>query len=281
LGRVLDAGSWALARFEYPFEVVDVRPQDRQKDDVKMMTKDGINITTSVGVTFRFETEDQLPSHEDPFPFDRPIVRRAAYDQTVDAGGKVQDWRSATVGAAAGALTEIVAESRLDELAHPGQGGVLPYPSINRQMRRSTRAKMGKQGVTVTDTRLARFELPEAVLEEYLTHWRVYTDKKRRLEEVEGQAALIEETEIARARAGALVLQAILEGLQRARRIDPNASSRRIVAIRLIDTLQAMARRSQDVSPLPDQLLFSLGSLRRQLLEGGDRNELPEERPTP
>jgi regulator of protease activity HflC (stomatin/prohibitin superfamily) len=148
-------------------------------------------------------------------------------------------------------------------------------------MRQVTRAKMAKQGVTVTDTRLGRFELPDEVLEKYLAYWRVYTDKKRRLEEVEGQAALLKEAEIARAKASALMFQAILEGLQRAQRIDPDASSKRIVAIRLIETLQAMARRSQDVSPSPDQLMVSLGNLRKQLLEGGKGNEPPDEQPTP
>lgn len=282
LARVLDPGSWILARFEYPSQIVDIRPQDRQNDEVKMMTKDGINVMTSVSVTFHIDSKDQSPSPEVQFPYNRPFARRAAYDRTVSGDDKVKNWESATVGAAAGALIEIVANSRLDELAHPEQGGVLPYPSLNREMRRSARAKMAKQGVTVTNTRLGRFELPDAVLEKYLTYWRVYTEKKRRLEEVEGQAALLEETEIARARASALMFQAIIEGLQRAKRIDPDASSRRIVAIRLIETLQAMARRSQDVSPLPDQLMVSLGSLRRQLLEGGEGDdEPPEEQPTP
>jgi len=279
--RVLDSGSWILGRFEYPARIVDIRPQDRQNDDAKMMTRDGINITASVGVTFHIESNEQAPSHEVPFPFDRPHARRAAYDQTVSGDGKVKDWQSSTVGAASGALAGIVADSRLDELAHPGQGGVLPYPSLNREMRKATRARMAGQGVTVTDTRLGRFELPDAVLEKYLTYWRVYTDKKRRLEEVEGQAALLQEAEIARAKASALMFQAILEGLQRAKRIDPDASSRRIVAIRLIETLQAMARRSQDVSPLPDQLMVSLGSLRRQLVEGGEGIEPPDEQPAP
>jgi hypothetical protein len=183
--------------------------------------------------------------------------------------GNVGDWRSASLGAAKSALAEIVAESRLDELAHPMQGGIQPYPSRNRQMRRVTRTNMEKQGVTVTDTRLGRLELPEAVLEKYLEYWRVYWEKRRRLEEVEGQAALLEETEIAKARASALMFQTILEGLEQAKQVDEDASSRRIVAIRLIERLQAMAQRSQDLSPIPDQLILSLANLRTQLLDDG------------
>ena len=69
------------------------------------------------------------------------------------------------------------------------------------------------------------------------------------------------------------MFQAILEGLQRARRMDEDVSSRRILALRLIEILQAMAQSSQDVSPVPDQLLTSLGRLRQQLLEDGRRDD--------
>jgi regulator of protease activity HflC (stomatin/prohibitin superfamily) len=271
--RVLGPGTQFLARFEYPVQTIDLRPQDRHTDDARMMTKDGIDVTASVGVTFHIMSNDQAPSHETPFPFDRLSARRAAYAQTVMGDGLVGDWKSSSLKAAESALAEIVAESRLDELAHPMQGGIQPYPSRNRQMRKVTRANMEKQGVTVTDTRLGRLELPGAVLEKYLEYWRVYWEKRRRLEEVEGQAALIEETEIAEAKANALMFQATLDGLQRARQADQDEISRRVVALRLIEALQAMAMRSQDVTPLPDQLIVSLADIRRQLLEDGRGEE--------
>jgi hypothetical protein len=201
----------------------------------------------------------------------------AAYAQTVLADGKIRDWRSTGLASAKSALAEIVSESRLDELAHPMQGGIQPHPSRNREMRRVTRDEMARQGVTVTDTRLGRLELPEAVLEKYLEYWRVYMEKKRRLDEVEGQPPLFEEKEIARARASALMFEAILEGLQRAKRTDPDGLSRRVVAVRLIETLQALARRSQDVSPLPERLMTSLGNMRSQLLDDGKGVESPDE----
>ncbi|UCG22837.1 MAG: hypothetical protein JSW55_11710, partial [Chloroflexota bacterium] len=68
--RVLGPGICHLARFERPFTIIDLRPQDRQKDEATMMTRDGIDITASVGVTFHIESNDQSPSHDVPFPFD-------------------------------------------------------------------------------------------------------------------------------------------------------------------------------------------------------------------
>lgn len=265
--RVLGPGSQFLARFEYPFAVIDLRPQNRSTDATKLMTTDGIEITASVGVTFHIAYIKKRPTEDVPFPFDRQAARKAAYAQTNKGGGQVSDWRAASLGVAIGQLEEIVGESRLDELAHPMHGGIKPIPSRNRMMRQQTQVKMQPHGVTVTDTQLGRFELPEPVLHKYLEFWRVYWEKRRRLEEAEGQAAVIEETEIARARASALMLQAIVEGLQRAKTMDQEASSRRILAIRLIETLQTMARRSQNLSSVPDHLLVSLGRLRQQLLE--------------
>jgi regulator of protease activity HflC (stomatin/prohibitin superfamily) len=275
--RVLGPGTQFLGRFERPFALVDLRPQDRQSNETRMMTKDGIDIKASVGITFQISSNDQTPSHEVTFPFEPKFARMAAYAQTVLADGKIRDWRSTGLASAKSALAEIVSESRLDELAHPMQGGIQPHPSRNREMRRVTRVEMARQGVTVTDTRLGRLELPEAVLEKYLEYWRVYMEKKRRLDEVEGQPPLFEEKEIARARASALMFEAILEGLQRAKRTDPDGLSRRVVAVRLIETLQALARRSQDVSPLPERLMTSLGNMRSQLLDDGKGVESPDE----
>lgn len=271
--RVLGPGVGYLTRFERPFAIIDLRPHDRHTDESAMMSRDGIEIKASVGVTFHIESNDQLPSHDVPFPFDRQAVRNAAYAQTINNDGKVIDWKPISLIVATGQLAEIVGESWLDELAHPTQGGVQPYPSRNREMRRATRAIMRERGVTITDTRLGRLELPEAVRDKYLEFWRVYWEKKRRLEEAEGEAALLEETEIARARANALMFLAILEGLQRARTMTGDTSSTRIVALRLIEALQAMARRSQDESPVPEHLLSALGRLRRQLLDKGQIDE--------
>jgi regulator of protease activity HflC (stomatin/prohibitin superfamily) len=271
--RVLGPGVRYLARFERPFAIIDLRPQDRHTDESTMMTRDGIEITASVGVTFHIESNDQLPSHDVPFPFDRSAVRKAAYAQTITGDGNVIGWKPISLGVATGQLAEIVGESWLDELAHPTQGGVQPYPSRNREMRRATRAIMKDQGVTITDTRLGRLELPEAVRVKYLELWRVYWEKKRRLDEAEGEAALIEEKEIARARANALMFMAILEGLQRARTMAGDESSTRIVALRLIEALQTMARRSQEESPAPEYILGTLSELQKQLLEDGQGEE--------
>jgi len=274
--RVLGPGTQYLARFEYPFAVIDLRPQERSTEASKLMTSDGIEVTATVGVSFHIAAHDQPPTPQVPFPFDRQAARRAAYAQTSKDEGKINDWQSAALGAAVGQLQEIVGESRLDELAHPMQGGIQPRPGRNRMMRRGTRAKMQDLGVTVTDTQLGRLELPQAVLHKYLDFWRVYWEKRRRLDEAEGQAEIIEVMEIARVRASALMFQAILEGLQRAKAMDQGAS-KRILAIRLIETLQTMARRSQDISPVPDHVLASLRHLRLQLLEDSPSGDNPDE----
>ena len=68
------------------------------------------------------------------------------------------------------------------------------------------------------------------------------------------------------AEAEAIMLQAIAEGLQRARRAGRDVPSREVVALRLIESLEAMARNSGQVLPLPDQLMPQLGSIREQLM---------------
>jgi hypothetical protein len=54
--------------------------------------------------------------------------------------------------------------------------------------------------------------------------------------------------------------------LQRAQSSGTKISSRQIVALRLIESLEAMAKNSELVLPLPERLMPQLGSIRQQLL---------------
>ncbi|MCA9960819.1 MAG: hypothetical protein KC443_17385, partial [Anaerolineales bacterium] len=80
-----------------------------------------------------------------------------------------------------------------------------------------------------------------------------------------GQATVLEEKEIARAEAEMTMIQAIVDGVQRARRDGQPANMSEIVALRLVDALEQMAHQSQRLYPLPQGLLPQLEQMRRQL----------------
>jgi hypothetical protein len=74
------------------------------------------------------------------------------------------------------------------------------------------------------------------------------------------------EEEMARAEAESEMLHAIVEGINQAQLENQHTGSRELVAIRLIEILEKLAHNSQQISPLPADLLPQLQDLNRQLL---------------
>jgi hypothetical protein len=82
---VLGAGTHFLRRFETLREAYDLREVERTKDNVKMMTKDGLPIIVNeMRVRFRIRAR-QVRTEANPYPVMTQAVRRAAYSRKVSA----------------------------------------------------------------------------------------------------------------------------------------------------------------------------------------------------
>lgn len=276
--RVLGPGRHDLERFEFARSLIDLRPQERESDEVKLMTSDGINITTSLTVTFQILWGDDKPTKEKPFPFDTEAVKTAAYSETVLPDGSISRWDSLAMLITSGQLRAVVAEYRLDDLIVSEANGIDIHHRLQMEMERRARNIMRGYGVKVRGTRLGALELPKEVEALRKKYWQANWDTQRTRKKTDGEVKVLEEQEFARAEAEAVMLRAIAEGLQRAQRAGRNISSREVVALRLIESLEAMAKNSEQVLPLPDRLIPHLGSLRQQLmLTSGAASEAAEE----
>ena len=105
----------------------------------------------------------------------------------------------------------------------------------------------------------SRLRKPDAILV-ISAHW----EEKARLSKADGEATAVEELEIARAEAEVAMIQAILDGIQRARRSGAATRTSEIVALRLIDGLERMAEQSRH-KPNMLTLLTELDELRSDL----------------
>jgi regulator of protease activity HflC (stomatin/prohibitin superfamily) len=264
--RVLGPGRHTLDRFEFPWTLVDLRPQEREVENVKMMTSDGIELTTSLTVTFQIMRGDEKPSRTNPFPYDEEAVRMAAYSETNQPDGSTGYWDSLPAIITAAQLRTIVAEERLDELILSDPNGIDVHRRLQLEMERRARAALRNFGVILRGTRLGVMELPDEVEAQRKKFWQAHWNTQRTLQIADGEAEALESYELARAEAEAIMLKAIAEGLQRSSRSGRNISSREVVALRLIESLEAMAKKTEQVLPLPTQLIPQLGNLRQQLL---------------
>ena len=267
--RILGSGVHLLGRFEYVHAILDLRPQERTATDVRLTTRDGIEVKADVTLIFRLDTGGEFPSRTQPYPFDEEAVRQAAYNQTVLPEGGVSTWDSAPIGAASGALAKIIANYRLDELLH-ARAAAEPYQAIRAELTHKIRPMLANQGIELAGLHISRLELPEEVANQYIDYWRTHWQTQIRLLQADGEAMALEEVEIARAEAEMTMIQAIVEGVQRAQQSADADNMREIVALRLVEALEKIARQSQQEIPLPITLLPQIDTIHRQLAAGGE-----------
>lgn len=265
--RVLGVGRYYLGRFESIRSVLDLRPQEREASNIPLVTKDGINLSTTLAVTFSLSNGGHTPTKARPYPFNEAAVRLAAYTETGQDDGSISNWESAALNATIGQLKSTVAKFRLDELIYPNRPSADPHQTVHHEMERKARDAAARFGVDIISTRLGRLELPEIVTDQRIKVWQATWKKQELINQADGAAAALEETEMARAEGEAAIITAIAEGIQRARRDGNSSSTREIVALRVLESLERMARQSQHLPAEPVQNVVSqLQNLHRRLL---------------
>jgi regulator of protease activity HflC (stomatin/prohibitin superfamily) len=207
-----------------------------------------------------------MPTKAEPFPYDETAVKTAAYDQTVIAPFTVSTWEDTPINIAKGTLKAIIGQLRLDEILQPNATAVEPHLTISRQLERRTRLALLDRGIDLVSLQLGRFQFDDSITNQYIEYWQTRWKIKADLTLADGQARAFEEREVARAEAEITMIQAIVEGVRRAQQEGHTGTIREIVAMRLIESLEKVARRSQNLAPLPTSLLPRLNEMRQELL---------------
>ena len=267
--RILPAGKHRLGRYEYIHAALDLQPQERVLDEFAAFSRDGIELRVGLSIVYRLKMGSQVPTRENPYPYDETAVRTAAYAQTViDDRGTISTWEDTPINMAKGTLTAILAGFRLDEIIAPERAGEEPYRTLRNELLRQLRLKLDNLGIDLQAVGIHRIDLPIGVNEQYIDYWKSHWESQMLLNMIDGEATAVEEMEIAQAEAEIMMIQAIQEGIQRAKREGSTAHMEEVVALRLVEALEKMARQSQRLSPLPNTLLPQLDGLRKQLSSG-------------
>ncbi|MCA9872342.1 MAG: SPFH domain-containing protein [Anaerolineales bacterium] len=262
--RIIPPGKHKIGRFEYIHTLVDLRPQERHLSDVVLLTRDGIDLTADITLSFRIETGGTAPTRDNPFPYSSEAVRLAAYSEIDRGDDLLFTWQDIPGNIARGVLAGIVLRFRLDELLHP-EGRRDPYLTLNQELERLLRNSLEDVGIELLSAHIGRLEMEPEVAQQYIDFWRADLDARAQLTLAEGQANSLAEMEIARAEAELVMIQAILEGLENARRAGGAGTVREVVALRMIEALERLARQSEPLQTLPATLLPQLTSWQQQL----------------
>lgn len=295
--RVLKPGLNDLGAYEYIHSMVDLRQQERERSR-EFLTKDGIQIKINVGVIFRVASNDNLlrnpvlldtdvaninaatrPTNSNLYPYGNIAVRRAAYTKTVlkKDGSQVNSWHALPWVLTQARVRKAVQELRYDELFAPDDPDRQPHPALRRQVTQATRVTLRRFGVHLIDVRLGPITPLESVTGQHIESWQAFWKKQERITQAQGEAQVIEETALARREAERVMLQAIIEAVQQAEQEHGSDVTRSIVALRVVETLDRMARRSERFGyPAGHTLIHQLENLQAALHDevqaGGDQN---------
>ena len=264
--RTIVAGSHVLNSFEYVKAILDLRPQERNHFKVRLQSREGLEVTTDASVTFRISTGGAPATPRQPYPFDADAARKLAYAEINLPEDRVANWEGSALGTVVGILGKIVAAFSIDELLQDSQTEIGSHLTIRRQVEREARTKLSDQGIDLQRVRIGRFRFPEDVTSQHVESWSAFWDTQTELTRVDGEAVAIEEMEIARAEAEMEMIQAIVAGVQQAKQQGYGGTESVVVAMRLIEALEKLARQSQTDISLPDEMLPQLQSLHQQLL---------------
>ncbi len=265
--RLIPSGKHKIGRYEYIHALVDLRPQERHLSEVALLTRDGIDLTADVTLTFRIDTGGAVPTRDTPFPYSPDAVRLAAYTEINRSDTEIFTWQDVPGNMARGILAGIIIRFRLDELLHP-EGQRDPYLTLNQELERLLRTALDDAGLELLSAHIGRLEMKPEVAQQYIDFWRADLDARAKLTIAEGEANSLAELEIARAEAELVMIQAIMEGLENARRMGGVSAMREVIALRMIEALEKVARQSQPFQALPNNLLPQLVDWRQQLDAG-------------
>ena len=263
--RLLNSGTYGLDRFERVHSVLDLRPQDRSDADVRLHSREGLEVRTYVGLTFRVSQGAGVESEERPFPFDPRAVKSLAYERYNLPDGKLSDWEDTAVAVATGILASTVARFSLNQLLQEEETEVGAHLTIRRDVEQETKARLRERGIDLVTMRIGRFRFPEEVTEQYIEQWRTIQENATRQNVVEREAIALQASEIARAEAELELVRALTASMANARRQGFTGTLNDVLAVRFVQALERLARQSGLEMPLPDDLLPQLQNLQQQL----------------
>ncbi len=259
------------------YQALDLQRQFRSTR-IDALTRDGIQVEVPCGTSFQIDSGQAAVQIGEPWPYRKSAAFTALFASEVDPEGKtpleaheVNSWKELTMQAALHKLRQIVASYSLDEL----------YSTTLAPSEKLTRLKMGKEvrdfverelpqkGIQVLSAGVGNKIIPTDpnVVKQRIETWKANWIRKTMHNEGVAKADYMEQ--MGRVRSN-ILNEMLLSLIQQSQALE-NAGgtiSTSLITLRLLETLENMARDPQIQPLLLDSTLPYLRSLRQRALEG-------------
>ncbi len=276
--RVLPPGTRILGRFEYLFNVVELRPRERSAKDVTVLTREGIPLKTDLELAFRIDPGNEPATSRRPFPYSEEAVKKAAYTGSVGADGQVSTWLDVPIGKVRGVLSRLVSDEPLNNWIAP-DADRHDHQFLTNVVTQKLGESLSGEGIKPLRLRISRLTPPQEVSHQYTEYWLATQQKEDLLARANGTAGLIQEHETAQFAADIAMLQAVAEGIQLAQQETGVQLSSFQLTFHLLKALRAMFKHSaenlQSVGGDTDQLVADIDAITGSLMELEERLQLP------
>ncbi|HFC11295.1 MAG TPA: hypothetical protein ENJ56_00525, partial [Anaerolineae bacterium] len=181
--RVLSSGRQKLRRFEKIVTVLDLREQERQRDAVTLVTKEGLALKTNLRINFHLQRRPNPAQPNNIYTFDDESVRKAAFATRVVPNGLLR-WDAQPIHVVVTHLRRIIANKRLDELIDPNYVyEAAPHPEIQRVMQQDARDELADMGIYLVSAHITALEMSADMHEMLITYWKTFGEKAKALDE--------------------------------------------------------------------------------------------------
>lgn len=211
--RVISGGRKRLRRFEKIIAVLDLREQERLRNDVTLMTKEGLELKTNLRINFHLQRRPDPRQPNNIYTFDDASVRKAAFATKVVPKGLLR-WDAQPIHVVVAQLRRIVANKRLDELIDPAYiFEAAPHPRIQQMMQQDARDILAGRGIHLVSAHITSLEMSPEMHEMLITYWKTFGEKAKALDE-RPQDPSFDSAEIVRRRAREKMIASLTTGLQ-------------------------------------------------------------------
>ncbi|GJM41558.1 MAG: hypothetical protein DHS20C20_18400 [Ardenticatenaceae bacterium] len=261
--RPAGPGFVVLYSGEQIWRVIDLRPQLRSQP-VKVKTRDGIPIETSVSVMFQVRRANGGDDDDLLYPFDREAIFHVSYDETVDEQGQRRPWTDQLTPPAAAILANEIPKFSLDELTN-AVDGVAPLEAIKQTITQNLKRRFLPKGIEVLFVGVGGLTLPDGVRDQQFLTWQAEWLRKIQAENATGNAEAMRRMRQARARAQIEIIENITHSIETMRR-EEDADLSQIIMLRMIEALEDAVSAGSVQALVPQQIIAGLvGDASRQM----------------
>ncbi len=269
--RAAGPGFVVLYKGEQVLEAIDLRPHVRSQT-VQVITRDGIPIETTVGVTFEVRRQSGLHDEDRrPYPYDRNAIFDVTYFYSMRDERSQQVWSEQVCPRAAALVIERLSRHTLDQIYNSEQNGRLLLREIAEDVKQALHETLHSKGIDLLSVGIGHLEPPDQVKEQSLRSWQAAWERRIAVQEGLGRAEALRLVKHRRARAQIEIISNILESIDAMREVE-DATLSEIIMLRMIEVLEDTAHDTTVHKLFPEttisKLVLDATSEMRQLLEG-------------